>query len=389
MRALVFTVAFLLSAGSAAVAELRGLGRFEQLREAQFIAALYSENPAASAEQLLRGNEYQRMEIRIAKPRVSAKRFRQWWIDGAAINNSTRVLERHIEDFAYFTDLFDVQLLKGDQIIIERPRAGGVDFWLNDTRIGHVAAPQFFNLLLSGWIGEVSLSPRFRTALLNRSVDSGLRQQFDQLLPSAERVAAVAAVFAEAAAGDATAGEENTGGERERNDPKAAVVQAAPVIEQPLPQAITPAPAAALAAIAAPLPLARGPAAPEPEAEMEADSDSKAAVQRAEVALSAQRLLQRQKYVNDALIRTNKYSRYPRRALATRQQGQVLLNITLDRDGRLAEVTVVQESAHSLLNKAAVRAVRRASPFPPPPGGEEQFTMIVPISFKLVADLPN
>ncbi|TQV74220.1 TonB family protein [Exilibacterium tricleocarpae] len=468
MRCLAVIAAVVFSAHAIAAVELNGIGRFVQLREVQFMGALYCEKPSTTAAELLAADRHQRMEIRVVKPRIFAKRFRQWWIDGVAINNRPAVLQHHIDNFSYFTNLFDFKLLRGDRIVIERVPGAGVEFLFNGQPIGRVEDADFFSLLLSSWIGEVSLSTDFRTALLaGGKVDAALQGEFASFTPAPQRPAVAVAANAEAAAGavaqanvDITAAENAAvggavvegglvegglveGGPVEGGPVEGSVVEAG-VIEAPVAGgtlvegvagervgverdsvegtvvavAASVAPAATAAprrsektAAAATLSLPRQapvkasvPIAPAliagggtQQALKAAPGQGRAArqpaaqqpVRAAAGGLSAAALLRRQQYVNEALIWTNKHSRYPRRALATRQQGLVLLDVTLDRDGRVQAVTVVQESEHALLNKAAVRAVKKASPFPPPPAVDETFSLTVPISFKLVVDRPR
>lgn len=48
-------------------------------------------------------------------------------------------------------------------------------------------------------------------------------------------------------------------------------------------------------------------------------------------------------------------------------QGEALVGFTLDADGRLVALELLQSSGNGLLDRLALRTVRRAAPFPPPP----------------------
>ena len=58
---------------------------------------------------------------------------------------------------------------------------------------------------------------------------------------------------------------------------------------------------------------------------------------------------------------------YPYKARQTGVQGRLLMNFVINRDGSLAEVTILRSSGVELLDHEAVRAIRGASPFPPLP----------------------
>lgn len=55
------------------------------------------------------------------------------------------------------------------------------------------------------------------------------------------------------------------------------------------------------------------------------------------------------------------------RPTGTMLQGEALVGFTLDADGRLVTLELLQSSGNGLLDRLALRTVRRAAPFPPPP----------------------
>jgi len=64
-----------------------------------------------------------------------------------------------------------------------------------------------------------------------------------------------------------------------------------------------------------------------------------------------------------SLIESNKY--YPKRAKKMRQEGDVSVAFTLNRDGSIEDLTVLDANAPSLLKRAALKAIRRSALFPP------------------------
>ena len=61
------------------------------------------------------------------------------------------------------------------------------------------------------------------------------------------------------------------------------------------------------------------------------------------------------------------------------------MEVLINKQGVIEKVTVTQKSRYSALNKAAVRAVERAAPFPNIPDAinVDFFELTVPITFKL------
>ena len=90
-------------------------------------------------------------------------------------------------------------------------------------------------------------------------------------------------------------------------------------------------------------------------------------------------------YTNQLTRAIAKQKKYPKIAQMRQWQGEVLLNIEIDPKGNLVKADILEESRYKILNNEAIDMVKRASPFPQPP--EElrlkNFTVLVPISFKL------
>lgn len=90
-------------------------------------------------------------------------------------------------------------------------------------------------------------------------------------------------------------------------------------------------------------------------------------------------------YTNQLTRAIAKQKKYPKIAQMRQWQGEVLLNIEIDPQGNLIKADILEESRYKILNNEAIDMVKRASPFPQPP--EElrlkNFTVLVPISFKL------
>jgi protein TonB len=84
------------------------------------------------------------------------------------------------------------------------------------------------------------------------------------------------------------------------------------------------------------------------------------------------------------LYKDNTPPRYPGTAKRRRLQGTVMLKVLVNRSGRVADIDIDTSSGHSVLDKAAMRAVRRWV-FEPGKKGETPTDMWVnvPVSFKI------
>ncbi len=108
-------------------------------------------------------------------------------------------------------------------------------------------------------------------------------------------------------------------------------------------------------------------------------NDSAAAVAKAE-----QRGLFRI-YRSNLLKKTYQHVIYPESAIDRNQTGDVILKITITRDGKIKTVDYHKRAEYNSLNKAATKAVYNAKPFPVAPSQlkGETFEVIMPIKFRL------
>ena len=58
---------------------------------------------------------------------------------------------------------------------------------------------------------------------------------------------------------------------------------------------------------------------------------------------------------------------YPVAAAERRMEGDLFLNFTIHRDGRVSDIAIISSSGYELLDREAVRALTVSSPFAPLP----------------------
>lgn len=58
---------------------------------------------------------------------------------------------------------------------------------------------------------------------------------------------------------------------------------------------------------------------------------------------------------------------YPRLSYRRGEEGTVELELTIDQNGSLSDLRLLKSSGHETLDRAAIRAIQEAAPFPPPP----------------------
>ena len=87
------------------------------------------------------------------------------------------------------------------------------------------------------------------------------------------------------------------------------------------------------------------------------------------------------------LAHLSRFKRYPAIALRQKREGIAQIGVTLDRQGRVLAVKLLQSSGVSALDKEASDLPLRASPVPAPPAemaaGQETFSITLPVRFDL------
>lgn len=92
-------------------------------------------------------------------------------------------------------------------------------------------------------------------------------------------------------------------------------------------------------------------------------------------------------YVRRLTAWLERNKRYPTKSRRRREEGTVLLNFTIDREGRLIGYELIQTAPYPALNASVEQMIKRASPLPTPPStmqaGAPTISFTVPINFSL------
>jgi len=357
---------------------LNGVAVHTELGDEQFIAGLYVDSPSDSASKILSADENKRIQVRVLAEDLSSRRFKRMWIEGMAINSSREDLQKNAQKMADFSNMLRVKLIAGDILTVNRSMSDGVTVSLNGTTLGRIEDRTFFDLLLRTWIGSVPLSSGFRSNLLgNGEVSSELLARYQSTRPTDARIATIESAIA--------ASKQEKVAEREKsqtvaiNTPPPKDLIEAPKLEAPtlaaIPPPVAPKPTPKISAPEKPKKVAK--AKPAPKNDIFEDED--------EEAFTAASLLSRQLYIGKIKGWAQRELSYPARALRREWEGNVRLDITLDRRGDLISVELAEEADHDVLNKEALRAVEDAAPFPPMPDDVkgDTFLFTLPVAFKL------
>lgn len=387
MKSIKFVIALLVFAtalSAQAAPLLNGLALEQQFNKDRYIAAVYSDTLASSASALLDNNTNRQLEVRVVAESLSARRFRNQWMEGIAINNPGNTLTSQADNMVTFANLFTGRFYKGDQLTVAFDGVSGTtSVSLNGVALGEIQDRTFFNTLLRAWVGSVPPSSDFRDGLLAAGdVSSSLLGSYELLEPDSARIAQVTEQV-QALSEEAEALEEEQVAETKpaTAKPKPSKPALAAAIPPPTLASLDnkPQPAQRQAAPkpSKPQPVETAAKPTPPPQELEEEED--------EAPLTADMILARQIYHSMLLRHTFKSIRYPKRAQERGQEGSVRLNVVIDPKGQVKDVQTVQESRYATLNREAREAVERAGPYPaaPPQLARDNYQFSVPITFRL------
>lgn len=196
-RILIFLfVAVSLQASASAISNVNGLGDFVDLGQQVYIAALSTEQPVSSSDEILSRDMAALMQIRIVSERLSPRRFMRYWLESSMVNVSSDTMAAHSTAFNRLAKAFRGGLTQGDLVSLYYQPGVGLSVSVNDIQLemySDTTAGGFFRVLLRSWIGDVPLSSSIRRGLLSAgAVDPQLMKTFASLRYSPERKAEIA-----------------------------------------------------------------------------------------------------------------------------------------------------------------------------------------------------
>jgi len=391
---------------------MTGIADLWQLRHEVYIGGLYLPAAAKTPEDVLNIEGPKRMELRITADKLSPRQWSEIWNQAININNAGKDdLKGITDDVIAFTGLLKESLTNGDRITIDYTPKAGVEITLDGTVLYKSRNDRFFNALVRAWVGSRPPSTDFKRNIVTLPTDAESKDLIDRysvVLPEDSRKTEIATWVK----GDTKVAEKPKPEPKpEKSEPKVAAVPvpaptpklvipppaptpAAPVVAakptpaptptppvataKPAPAPVTPAPQPKPVEVAkAPPPIAPAPAAV---------ASAPAATATAAPSDDAARLDGvRNIYRANMLRLTYRHVIYPASALSKNQEGTVIMTVTVNRAGKVLDIGQEKLSEFSALNKAAEKAVKKASPFPEVPAQltGDKFQFSIPIKFRI------
>jgi protein TonB len=382
---------------------LNGSSIYSDLGKDQFAAALYLETPQKNPGSVHSMEGERRMEVRILN-NYSKRRWFNLWMQSISINNSRETFSKSAQDLITLMQAAKSAPQKGDFIEYLSSSDQGTSMRFNGTELVADLPVEIFGLLLNTWIGAIPPSTNFKQEILGNQRHPEAMQLLETVTTDPQRTALAASWILPpkpktvkvavkpaikktpkakalavtkpkekitSASVSAVAAKVSV----TENTKKATINKM--VVAKPAADIISSASAALTKA--APTKTASIETAPS-DKEVAADADSED-----ELDFSVAEALAMRDYTPLVVQKIYKEISYPSRAINRGFEGTVRMAIVVSKTGALESATIAQESKHSILNQAAIKATERAAPFPELPAAlnTDQFEITVPITFKL------
>ena len=131
-----------------------------------YIGELYLENPSSDPEQIFADDGYKRMVFHVMTRRVSGRRIASVMNEALELNVSAAELKGYEEQLNMLTELFQGRLKRGEQGVAEYIPGVGTRIIMKGENRGIIPGKDFYNALLTVWIGENPVSREFKEGIL-------------------------------------------------------------------------------------------------------------------------------------------------------------------------------------------------------------------------------
>lgn len=377
-----------------------GAASYQQLSRTLFYARLVSQQ-GITAETLLQGEVAFQLEVVVASKSLSARRWRNLLMEGALINHPSNELSRYTDDLNQTMKKLTLRLKKGDSFEVQYHPINGSRIRLNGFDFGDFKQPKFSLLLLRGWVGNIPLSTEFKRALFSDR-SAHVQTQMDSLPLTAERRAMTSSRLSDQATRAKASAYSASVAVKKTPQSISAPQVAKPItvaVAQPerLPEAIAPvvsqpniSPATkgisndSVTSIAPQSVLSTPPSlSSTPDALVE-DVDDITSEDEETVDIMSEELLRvRQDYYRELVRAVTAHKTIPYRAFQRGWKGDVRIEVTINRTGKVLNVTILEPSRYDLFNEQAITAVNKAQPLPEMPAAmqDKQLSFSVPLSY--------
>jgi len=144
-----------------------------------YVGALYVEQPSNDAKALLASETHKRMVFHVMMKRVSARRIANALQEAMVLNLSEEEHKALSKDLDKMVSLFEGKMHKDEQAFFDYLPGKGTRITINGEVKGFIAGKDYFNAMLSMWVGENPVGRTFKEEILGANLSKHKSQLAD------------------------------------------------------------------------------------------------------------------------------------------------------------------------------------------------------------------
>lgn len=341
---------------------LNGSAHYYQLTRDYYLGGLYLPKASNDINYIHAASTNKKMQIIINIPNWTPRRWAQIWQNNIAINNDSLGSNPQVQQaLMEFTNFPKAELKAGDEIVIDYQVNGNSRVLFNNEVVFEVPGTEFFNYMVNTWIGKLPPTREFRQAILGETnIDANNQNALLSHRPARlglwsnwlaqeeqARQAAEAAKLAEQ-----RRRQQEAEAERKRVAEAARRAEQARLEEE-------------RARIAAAAAAQKAQAQSKPKAQQKAVAKSKPAAPKDDNN-ALKTIAAEQRYYLDMLQwqlqrKVESLVSYPAWAKQFGQEGTVVIDFRLNKQGELSDIQARNEQVSDLLTNEVIRAAKNAA----------------------------
>jgi hypothetical protein len=146
---------------------LNGVGVRTKIVVSVYLGALYLATPTGDAAAAIAADEPKRIVMHFVHAKVEAEKIREAWREGFA-GNAAATLPQLQERLGRFSDWFDADLLKGEQVVLTYLPGQGTEVTVQGKPRGVIEGADFMRALWSVWLGEKPADGGLKKGMLGK-----------------------------------------------------------------------------------------------------------------------------------------------------------------------------------------------------------------------------
>lgn len=387
----------------------------EQLNDI-YVGALFATENTERVNQILDPSASKRMSLKFISS-YSNRKMSRLWKQRIAMNNPKSEWRPMTKEIVQFAGIFKRAMQAGDELNIDFEPVSGTSVYLNKTLFLTIPNLDFYKLLLNVWVGSIPPTKNFKIGITGNNkgpINEQLITRYENIQPElgrfdedkivktklAKAETAKANVKASTTPKKTTNNKKTTTQKKVKSTPQK---QKEPVVSQKNKTATDKvvkqlkndleAPRTQVEVVKPKLTISTdlGKKAKQPSAN-KTKNDTTPAVSSEKVAkldVPPEEFFDADlfsgSYTRELINSIRAVQKYPKKARIAGVEGEVTALVKIDKWGKILENSIKQKSGSRILDRAVLKMVRKAAPFPVIPDElkAKEFEFEVPLSFTL------